>query len=121
MSDQLPDYTTIMVDEGGGIRHGVKWRGKFDPIAVCDDARDAQKICNLLNGWPASVESWDWVDASASLPDDDIEVLVLTRSERIVPAVHCDGHWYPAHKPAGQRLASASITHWIHPMYPGSE
>lgn len=33
----------------GGIEYTVQWKGKFDPIAVCDDYRDARRIVDALN------------------------------------------------------------------------
>lgn len=111
-----PEYSTCMCAGDPDGLHGIRWRGRVDPIAVCQDLRDANRICGVLNG----EGSWNWIPVDQQLPDDDVEVLVLMQSERIVPAVHEGGHWYPAHKPVGQRLAASAITHWIHPQYPNS-
>lgn len=137
----LPEYSICSVSEGGAIKHGVKWRGKFDPIAVCDDHRDARRICDALNatfstGPDLSVvppefitysnkpnastrnPGWAWIRTEQQLPDDDIEVLVCTKSEKIYRAVHNDGKWYVADQAIGQRLSASCITHWCHPVYP---
>ena len=118
----LQEYTTTMHSEDGVIRHGVNWRGKFDPIAICDDSRDAQRIAEALNNVDVASSSvehpWNWTDPSKQMPDDDMEVLALTKSERIIPVIHSDGKWRPAYGPIGQCIATASITHWVHPEYP---
>lgn len=115
-----PDYSVKSISEDGEIKHSIHWRAKMDPEFTFDSYSDAQAFCDALNAkGPVHISSkqWNWIDVTKELPDDDIEVLVLTRSQRLIPAIHDNGHWYPAYGPTGQRLASA-VTHWIHPIYP---
>lgn len=116
-----PDYTVKSISVEGEIKHSIHWRAKMEPEFTFDTHPEAQDFCDQLNAdGPVHISSkaWNWIDATKQIPDDDIEVLVLTRSERLIPAVHRSGHWYPAYGPTGQRLSSAAITHWIHPIYP---
>jgi hypothetical protein len=111
----LPEYKTACRTISGEIKQIILWKGKFDEIAVVHEHRDAVKICDALNGVG---ETWNWIPCAERLPDDDIEVLVLTRQQHLHVAVHDDGRWHPRDLGPGVRLSQNTITHWIDPIYP---
>lgn len=116
----LPEYSICSVIDDGAIKYGVKWRGKFDPIAVCDDHRDAVKICDALNNPSRNccgAVAVAWIPVVESMPDDDLCVLIHYGST-VTSATHGEGGWMTGD---GDWVDTDQVTHWAELILPDEE
>ena len=103
----------------------VIWKGALSkPIASCDDARDARRICEALNvqnnftteeteSTKAAVLKW--IRVEDRLPDADLLVLAyLEESGQMVMAAFGEDDWYAD----DSILIKRGITHWCDPVPP---
>ena len=116
-----PDYSVMTINDGGQHKSAVRWRGKMDPVAVCDESRDAQRIVDALNreqaqGSRHKAQVWNWIRVEEKTPGNRWIILVFTEDEEIERAIFIDGFFYQL----GQEFTEieGTVSHWIDPQLP---